>query len=100
MGTKYSTGRGTRLQHSTAMEWKDMEKAKKKYDPVKHSTGETSTIKHATGTEFDYKVLSKQLEEEEATRLSGLRSKVRSKTTTKPDAYLEEFHKLTKNKRS
>jgi len=81
------------------MQWKDLEKAKKKYDPIRHSTGEASTIKHATGTEFDYKVLSKQLEEEEATELSGLRSKVRSKTKTEPDAYLEEFHKSMKKKR-
>ena len=91
MAIKYSTGKGTRMRHSTAMEWSDLEKAKKKYDPIKHSTGETASIKHATGTEFDYKVLSKRLEESS----SGLHSKPRDEA----DEYLERYHQYQVKKR-
>ena len=86
MGIKYSTGRGTRLKHSTAMEWEDLEKVKKKYDPIKHSTGEESTIRHATGTEFDYKVLSKRMQS-----AWGLQSKPQIESDGS-DEYLRRFH--------
>ena len=100
MAIKYSTGKGAKVRHSTAMEWDDLEKAKKKYDPIKHSTGEDASIKHATGTEFDYKVLSKQLDEEEKIESDGLHSKVRSKTKTEGDEYLERYHQSLLKKRS
>ena len=93
MAIKYSTGRGTRMRHSTAMEWEDLEKAKKKYDPLKHSTGEESTLKHATGTEFDYKVLSKRLE---ISSNPGLHSKPQ----TEADEYLERFRQSRAGQRS
>ena len=92
MAIKYSTGRGTRMRHSTAMEWKDLEKAKKKYDPIKHATGENANIRHATGTEFDYKVLSKRLEISSG---SGLHSKPQ----TEADEYLERYRKTSAKKR-
>lgn len=64
MGIKYSIGRGTRVKHSTALEWEDLEKQKKKYDPIRHSTGEEAHIRHATGTEFDYKALYQREQED------------------------------------
>jgi len=58
MGLKVSTGRGTRLKHSTGYEWSDLEKAKKKYPRrIKYSTGESSPMLHATGTEMDTRAL-------------------------------------------
>ena len=62
MGIKYSTGRGTRVKHSTGNEFVDLEKRRKRYFLVKHSTGKDSAIKHVTGVEFDLK----QYEEQEA----------------------------------
>ena len=93
---KYSTGRGARVRHSTAMEWDDLEKAKKKsgYQEVKHSTGEKGAIKHATGTEFDYKALIEGLEENE-----GIHSKVCSKPILEGDEYLEHYYKSQGKKR-
>lgn len=52
---KYSTGRGTRIQHSTAMEWSDFESKIKKRSRLKHSTGEHAAIRHACGVELDLK---------------------------------------------
>ena len=52
---KYSTGRGTRMQHSTAMEWSDFESKIKKRSRLKHSTGENAAIRHACGVELDLK---------------------------------------------
>ena len=52
---KYSTGRGTRTKHSTAMEWSDFERKIKKRSRLKHSTGENAAIKHACGVELDLK---------------------------------------------
>ncbi len=58
MGLKVSTGRGTRLKHSTGYEWSDLEKAKRKYPRrIKYSTGESSPMLHATGTEMDTRAL-------------------------------------------
>ena len=53
---KYSTGRGTRMKHSTAMEWSDFESKIKKRSRLKHSTGENAAIRHACGVELDLKV--------------------------------------------
>ena len=52
---KYSTGRGTRMKHSTAMEWDEFERRKKKASRVRYSTGENAAIKHACGIELDLK---------------------------------------------
>ena len=70
MGLKVSTGRGTRVKHSTGYEWSDLEKAKKKYPRrIKYSTGESSSMLHATGTEMDTRALrdlrGESVEEEE-----------------------------------
>ncbi len=70
MGIKVSTGRGTRLKHSTGYEWEDLAKAKKKYPrKIQYSTGESSQVLHATGTEMDTRALrnlrGESVEEEE-----------------------------------
>ncbi|MFQ5875938.1 MAG: hypothetical protein ACE5JL_19360 [Dehalococcoidia bacterium] len=65
MGLKLSTGRGTRLRHSTGLEWDEMEKAKKKYTPIRHSTGEESKIRHSTGREMDWRALRGEASEGE-----------------------------------
>lgn len=93
---KYATGKGTRVRHSTAREWDEMEKAKKRsgYQELKHSTGENPAVKHATGVEFDYKALSKEPESDE-----GLPSKVHSKLIQEGDEYLEHYYKSIAEKR-
>ncbi len=60
----YSTGRGTRVKHSTAMDWDEWAKKRRIY-PVKYSTGEDTQIKHSTGREFDKMVQYKRKEYEE-----------------------------------
>lgn len=93
---KYSAGRGARVRHSTAREWDEMEKAKKRsgYQELKHSTGEKPAVKHATGVGFDYKALGKETEATE-----GIPSKVHSKPIQEGDGYLEHYHKSIGTKR-
>jgi len=89
---KYYTGKGARVRHSTAREWDEIEKEKKRsgYQELKHSTGEKPAIKHATGHEFDYKALiSNESEEKE-----GISSKVHSKPILEGDEYLEHYRKF------
>ena len=94
MGLKASTGRGTRVRHSTGLEWDELAKAKKKYTPIKHSTGEETPIRHSTGTEMDYRYIkmlrgeSSEDEEEEseergreAGRLSSIPDHAQEDTT-------------------
>lgn len=112
MGIKYSSGKGTRVRHSTGLEWDDLKKKKKKYDPIKHSTGESSFIRHATGTEFDYKALyegeSEALDEKnrkeskDGVRLwdgtiikrESIRSRLHSKPKGEDEEYLELFQRI------
>jgi len=80
MGLKTSTGKGTRVRHSTGLEWDDLARAKKKYTPLKHSTGEDSKIRHSTGTEMDYRALrgepeDDEIETEQETRLHSIPAK-------------------------
>ena len=93
---KYSTGKYARVRHSTAREWDELEKAKKRsgYQELKHSTGEKPAIKHATGVEFDYKALIKGTEENE-----GIQSKVCSKPIGEGDNYLDFYRKSQGKKR-
>ncbi|MFQ5874509.1 MAG: hypothetical protein ACE5JL_12010 [Dehalococcoidia bacterium] len=85
MGLKKSTGRGTRLRHSTGLEWDDLEKAKKHYAPLRYSTGENPSVRHFTGTQFDWKVLRRLSgESEEAPenpRLHSIPAKAQEDTT-------------------
>lgn len=80
MGLRTSTGKGTRVRHSTGLEWDDLAKAKKKYTPLRHSTGEESKIRHSTGTEMDYRALRGEPEDDETetnqeTRLHSIPAK-------------------------
>ncbi|MCK4326593.1 hypothetical protein KAW55_07555 [bacterium] len=59
----YSTGRGTRVKHSSGMDWDEWAKKRRKY-PVKYSTGEDGQITHSTGVEFDKKVKYRRKEYE------------------------------------
>jgi len=85
MGIKFSTGRGTKVRHSTALEWDDLEKTKKKYSPIKYSTSKDSPIRHATGVEFDFKYLAEK-------EPKPIRTRVRSKAKGEGDEYLEKFY--------
>jgi len=49
---KYSTGRGTRCKHSTAMEWGEYEK-KKRQSRVRYSTGRGAALRHFSGVLLD-----------------------------------------------
>lgn len=50
---KYSTGRGARVRHSTALEWDELEAKKKRYPPLRYSTGKNPGLRHFTGTVSD-----------------------------------------------
>jgi hypothetical protein len=63
----YSTSRGTRVKHSTAMDWDEWEEKKRKY-PVKYATGEDGRITHSTGRELDAKVKLRRKEYEDDKR--------------------------------
>jgi len=51
----YSTGRGSKVKHSTAMDWDEWAKRRKKRRrySFKYSTGEDGQIRHSTGIGFD-----------------------------------------------
>lgn len=63
----YSTARGTRVKHSTAMDWDEWAKKRRKY-PVKYSTGEDGQIIHSTGVEFDKRAKHRRKEYEDNKR--------------------------------
>ena len=63
----YSIGRGSRVKHSTAMEWDEWAKKRRKYS-AKYSTGEDGQIIHSTGKEFDGKLKYRRKECEENKR--------------------------------
>ena len=97
MGLRTSTGKGTRLRHSTGLEWDDLAKAKKKYTPLKHSTGEDSKIRHSTGTEMDYRALRGEPEDDETetnqeTRLHSIPEKA-GEDTKFLDLYTQSMRK-------
>ena len=92
---KYSTGKPTRLKHSTGYDWDELEKMKAQAGPYRYkkprfSTGEDSYIRHSTGQEFDYKAYyTHELETEEKTK-----KRVRSKPKFEGEEYLEKFQSL------
>lgn len=65
MGLRTSIGKGTRVRHSTGLEWDKLEKAKKKHTQIIHSTGEGSKIRHSTGMEMDFRALYGEPEDDE-----------------------------------
>ena len=50
-----STGRGTRVKHSTSMDWDEVAEKRRIY-PVKYSTSEDARLIHSTGRVFDNKI--------------------------------------------
>jgi len=80
MGLKTSIGKGTRVRHSTGLEWDKLEKAKKKHTRIIHSTGEGSKIRHSTGMEMDFRALygdpeDDEIETNQETRLHSIPAK-------------------------
>ena len=80
MGLRTSIGKGTRVRHSTGLEWDKLEKAKKKHTRIIHSTGEGSKIRHSTGMEMDFRALYGDPEDDETetnqeTRLHSIPAK-------------------------
>ena len=54
---KYSTGRGTRTKHSTAIEWDEYERRKQRgRSKIRYSTGRDATLLHSSGTITDNQV--------------------------------------------
>ena len=48
---RYSTGRGTRTKHSTAMEWDEYERRKRRgRSKIRYSTGRSAALLHSSGT--------------------------------------------------
>jgi len=85
MGLKTSIGKGTRVRHSTGLEWDKLEKAKKKHTRIIHSTGEGSKIRHSTGMEMDFRALYGDPEDDETetnqeTRLHSIPAKAGENT--------------------
>ena len=65
--SRYSIGRGSKVKHSTAMEWDEWKK-KRRIHGNKYSTGEDGQIIHSTGREFDGKVKYRRKELEQNKR--------------------------------
>jgi len=86
---KYSTGRGTRAKHSTAMEWSDFERKIKKRSRLKHSTGENAAIKHACGIELDLKA------EDMDDAIEAKKQEIREKNKEVSDSFQESFKKVS-----
>lgn len=54
---KYSTGKGTRTKHSTAMEWDEYERRKRRgRSRIRYSTGRNAALLHSSGTVTDNQV--------------------------------------------
>lgn len=56
---KYSTGRGTRCKHSTAIEWDEYEK-KRRRSRVRYSTGRGTALRHFSGVLLDGEALEQE----------------------------------------
>ncbi|MEE9316494.1 MAG: hypothetical protein V3U97_05235 [bacterium] len=96
---KYSTGKPTRVRHSTGWDWDELERMKARAGPYRYkkprcSTGEDAHIRHSTGQEFDHKAYyTHELEREEKTK-----KRVRSKPRFEGEKYLEEFQSVLADK--
>lgn len=62
---KFSTGRRSRLKHSTGVDMTELGKIKRRMKTVKHSSGGESPLMHTTGQVTDAKALYDELIEEE-----------------------------------
>jgi len=77
MSIRYSTGRRSRLKHSTAADSGPVAKAAPDYPRPRYSTSEDASIAHFTGRETDRRALQKAAGAlaEEAKRAPASRSK-------------------------
>ena len=58
MPLRFSTGRESRVKHSTGAEPDQVAKARRGYPRPRYSTGESTSIAHFTGRETDYRALA------------------------------------------
>ena len=58
MPLRSSTGRDSRVKHSTGAEPDRVAKARRGHPSPRYSTGESATIAHFTGRETDYRALA------------------------------------------
>lgn len=58
---RYSTGRETRVNHSTAMEWDEYEK-KKRRSRIRYSTGKGAALRHACGVLLDEETVEQEIQ--------------------------------------
>ncbi len=86
---KYSTGRGTRTQHSTAMEWDEYERRKRRgRSKIRYSTGRNAALLHSSGTITDNQV------EEEFEALRAAEAKQRAAKDAKAGKKPQQFKNL------
>lgn len=69
MGIKFSTGAGSRVQHSTGADPKKIARARRRHPRPRYSTGRNAGLAHFTGKETDF---LRWLEEEEGLGEGGL----------------------------
>jgi len=62
---KFSTGRHTKMRHATGIDMRKLAEIKRRVKALKHSSGEGGSLRHATGKEFDYKLIYEEVLEEE-----------------------------------
>jgi len=62
---KFSTGRHTKMRHATGIDMNKLNELKRRVKALKHSSGEGGSLRHATGKEFDYKLIYEEVLEEE-----------------------------------
>jgi len=86
---KYSTGRGTRTKHSTAMDWDEFEGKVKKRSRLRHSTGEKAAIRHACGIELDLKA------EDMEDAIEAKKREIAKKNREASDNFQESFKKVS-----
>ena len=60
MPLRFSTGRESRVQHSTGADPRKVAKARRGHPRPRYSTGESTSIAHFTGREMDYRALGKE----------------------------------------
>ena len=62
MALRCSTGRDSRVKHSTASDPDRVVRARRRHPRPRYSTSESATIAHVTGQETDYRALARQAE--------------------------------------
>ncbi|MFH1952473.1 MAG: hypothetical protein ABIL06_12745 [Pseudomonadota bacterium] len=76
---RYSTGRGTRIRHSTAMEWDEYEK-KKRGSRIRYSTGKGAALRHACGVLLDEETAEQEIQPDRDSALVGVKKDLKEKS--------------------